>query len=340
MADYGADASPASEVTEATALDAGSPAAETAQTPLDANAAESSDAGTTDANEAPKSLLDVVKSAVEKVTKAPEDSSTPEEAKQEAEAKPETDEPKADDADVPFHNHPRWKQIVAERDAAQADATEYGKITTFMEVNNLVATEVAEGFEIMALLKQGTPESIEKALEWFEPRTAMLREAVGRTLPADLQEKVDTGMIDADVAAELAQARAGQALRERHGEATAAAAAEAQQREAAQVTQRSMMDAVTAWEKRTAGADPDYAEKKASMVETTARAIIQRTGKAPASADEAVALVDQALNEVNASLKALIPKPRPITPAPTSMSARNSVVPKTLREAIEASLAG
>lgn len=159
------------EVTEASPVS--DPNAETVQpvaateaaTQEDANAAQSSDADKEDAKQEPLSLRDVIQNVVAK-PEVPEESSTTEAkeevAEPEAKAEEEGDDP---DAQVPFHNHPRFKQVLQERDSYKADADQYRNITEFMSTNKLIGEEVAEGFEIMALLKSASPQNLVKARE-------------------------------------------------------------------------------------------------------------------------------------------------------------------------------
>lgn len=335
-----ADASPASENMDPTAA---APAVEAPT--LDANAAESSAADMTDAKNAPSSLLDVVRDAVKK-PEAPEESSTTEADQDklpvETEAKAEGDT--ESDADVPFHTHPRWKQrteelkaLRSERDALTEPAQHYQAITSFMETHGLQPQEVAEGFEVMALLKSGKPDDLQRVLAWMEPNVAMLQERLGTVLPEDLRTKVEDGLVDADIAKELAQARARTSLTAEQEARQREEAAKADEASAAQARADAMVNSVTDWEVRTRKADPDYA-KKAALVETHARALVQQTGKPPASAEEAVALVERAYAAVNDSLKSLSPKPKAMTPAPTGMSAAVSTAPQSLRQAVEAGL--
>jgi hypothetical protein len=330
------DASPASENLDPNAA---VPAVE-GLTP-DAKAAESSNADITDAKEAPTSLLDVVRDAVAK-PKEPEESSTPEAEQEKPEA---TNGAKAEvdaesDVDVPFHTHPRWKQrteelkaLRSERDALSEPAQNFQAITGFMETHGLAPQEVAEGFEVMALLKSGKPDDLQRVLAWMEPNVAMLHQRLGKVLPDDLQTRVEDGLLDKEIAEELAQARARTSLTAEQEARRAKDAEAAKAANAAQARAEAMVHSVSEWEVRTRKADPDYA-KKAALVETHARALVQQTGKPPATAEEAVALVEKAYEAVNGTFKSLLPTPRAITPAPTGMSAVVSTAPKTLAEAI------
>lgn len=304
----------------------------------DATPATPSSADTPDAKpEAPKSLRDVVQNVIKPVVKAPDAPSAPAAEAQDA-LKPEADapDPNAPDAQVPFHNHPRWKEMLAERDSLRPQAENYRKITEFMEVTNLTAPEVAEGFEVMAQLKSGDPAELTKARDWFASRLDVLNQRIGATLPADLQAKVDDGLVDAEVAQELARVRANEAyLRNRSDEQDRRSD---EQRQADQVAtlRTDMVNAVQAWEDTTKAKDPDYASK-AKLIETQSLAIAKRHGD-PTSAAEALELVKRAYSEVNAMLKDIAPRPRVVTPAPPGMSARVATAPTNLREAIRAAV--
>lgn len=288
-----------------------------------------------DANDAP-TLLSVVKDAIDKGAKvAPASSAEPSEeeaAAAAAAAEAEAAENVAE-ADVPFHEHPRWKAVIAERDSLKADAGQYQQIQTFMEANNLQPDEVAEGYEIMALIKRGDNASIQKALEWFEPRVSYLKQQLGQELPDDLQEKVDAGQLDEDDAAEMARLRATTARSEQQTEAQREQFAANQAAADAQANSVKMATAVQAWEDRTKASDPDYS-KKARMVEAEVLAEVQRTGKSPATPEEAEALVARAYGTVTEQFKALVPVPKAIVPSPASIAAKTTGAPKTLEEAI------
>lgn len=337
----GADASPASENLDPTqtapAVDGG--------TPLDANTpAQSSGADSEDAKQAePEGLLDVVKSVVEPKPEASEDSSASE-AKTEDGAdaeKPGEGEAAEDqtDADVPFHKHPRWQEMKAERDAFKSQAEGFQQITNFMNENRLSSEEVSEGFAVMAALKSGAPEDLQAAYDWFVGNTQRLAEALGHQLPEDIRSKVENGLLDEEAAQDLARQRARASLLEQQTRQITEDQQRAVQAQEMQVAQQRMVSAVQSWEEGIKARDPDYASKKAVLVEDQVRAIIQRNGGvSPRSTEEAVALAEQAYGEVNERLKAFLPKPRPVTPPPAGLSARASTQPTTLRGFVEAAL--
>lgn len=335
------EASPATDAPENIDLDVTDVATDQTSN-SDAKAADTSDAEKPDAKpEAPASLLDVVKNVVKSADTAPDASSAPKDG-QDAPQAADGDEPKeAEDkaeANPPFHTHPRWKEMVEERNALKPDAENYRKITSFMSENNLAPTEVAEGFEIMALLKSGTPENLSKAREYFESRLQSLNETLGVTLPADLRERVDLGHLDEKDARDLAQARARTSLLETNQRQRDERDAEARRSDEARQVQATLVNAVNEWETRIAAKDPDYSTKKAKLVESYSRAIIQETGKVPATAEDAVKLATEAYGRANEYLRSILPRPKPVVPNPVGNSARVSAEPKSLGDAVRNAL--
>lgn len=308
-------------------------------TPAESSSADEPDAKSPD-------LLSVVKSAIEKPTEAAA-SSTVEgtgegaegEPKEEPEGKSKEDQ-EAADAKLPFHEHPRWKEVVAERNSAREEATSFRddagrfrEIEGYMQTHGLTPQEVGEGFDIMAKLKSGTPEGLTEVREYFASRLVFLDEALGNVLPADLQEKVDAGLVDADVAKELAQTRAKAKIQTEQLDRRTTTDTEANDRKARDAAATAMVTAVDDFERTLKASDPDYA-RKAELVETTCRAIVQRTGKPPQNAEQAVQLVKDAYAQVNRQFKDLLPKPKAIVPTPQGSSAKTVTEPKSLQEAI------
>ena len=328
-------ASPAAENPEA--LDA-----TTAEASPDANTAQSSSADETDAKQAaPEDLDSIIRKAVQKEPEPEEDSSTPEAEAEEAEPEAKAEEDADPDADVPFHKHPRWQEMKAERDSFKADAETYRSMTSFMQQSNLSSEEVASGFDIMALMKSATMGNLEHArqmFDWAAQVQAAYGEMLGEQLPDDLRQKVEDGLVDEDVAKELSRERAKARTLENLRTQEEERANQTREQEAAQARQTEMANAVEAWEAEIRAKDADYATKKAKLVETQTRALMQQRGAPPANVEEAVSLVKQAYAEVNEMLKPLMPKPRPMTPSPTGMSARVTTEPKSFAEAIRSAV--
>lgn len=290
----------------------------------------SSGAGDTDANKKPKSLLDAVKSAATKSVDAQssnaESNGKSETLESETDPKASLDETAKDKTKsnvtekLPFHNHPRWKEIVSERDTLKPKAEQFEKITTFMSSNGLTTQEVAEGFQIMALMKTNPAEAHKKISEY----KAKLDVYVGDKLPDSIAQKVEDGFVDAESAKELAALKAEKEL-------YAQRQVYAQQQYAQQV-QTGMHTAVVNWEQQMKVKDPDWSTKEA-LITDRVRSLM--TSEQPATAEQAIALVERAYSQITAQLQKISPKRTNINPVrSTTSSATVNVTPKSLKEAV------
>ena len=139
------------------------------------------------AEETEASLMDVVQDAMpkeeEEVAEAEE--TTSEEIKSETEVEEPIVDPD-DWSDVPFNKHPRFRKLIAEKNELkrlseqyQGDSVQYGKIADFIAENNLTAEDAAEGFRLMAQLRNDP----EEAYNLLQGHLNTIDEITGKTLP-------------------------------------------------------------------------------------------------------------------------------------------------------------
>lgn len=332
------------------AADTGQVAAPDANTQAPDPAAASPSAAdeTKDAKKEP-TLAEVIKTAATldaegKPSVPAKDGSKTEGEKPAAEAKAAAEEAKPeveDDSKLPFHNHPRWKTVLGERDALKTrvaefepDATQYRKVTSFMDTHALTPDEVSQGFILMALMKAGDP----RALVELDRYRTNIATAIGEVLTDDLKAQVESGAITEDAAKEISRSRAAQ----RRSDATATALrtkdTKRETDEAAARVLTEAQDATNEWMTKTAAKDPDFA-KKEPAIERYAKALIHSRGL-PKNKAEALKLVEDAYAEVNKTFAAFVPAKTPSTPVPNANSSISAKpVPKTLSEVIRAAAA-
>lgn len=301
-------------------------------------AASSSNAGDKDANKK-ATLLDVVKAAYEK-GKPDSDSSAEGDKRASAEGnvtdeKGDQDDSQAqkDDAQkaaekLPFHNHPRWKEVNAKLKEAEPAADQYRKITTFMENNGLSQQEMVDGFKIMAMMKQEPAEAY-KALKGYVEKLAPL---AGEILPDELKRRVDDGFDSPETAQELARLRAKQDFEA----AKQQEMAQRQEQQQAAERQQAMYSAVNAWEQAEQAKDPDWSAKY-EMVNDRVMALL-RTER-PASPSDAIEIARRALSDVNARLRPLAGRSTPIkSPTSSLSSASTRPAPRSLDDVVRLGL--
>lgn len=289
------------------------------------------------------SLLSVVQSVVEKSADdlgddGASESPTEDQSQQAATEQADGHQPE-DYSKLPFNKHPRFRELVKEKNTYkaqmaeyEADAKQYREIQSFMEANQLTAEEVAEGLALMAQMKVGDPAKAHAALA---QKVEQLAAAAGMKLPADLEEKVENGYVDRETAQSMYQQQLA-AQREAQ-RAKTELEKRSQQDQRSQV--QAMAGAVAAWETATKAVDPDF-DLKAELVKDRVRAHVAVHGM-PKTSEDAVKLSKDAYDAVTQTLLRVRGDRTPMRPAvggKTNGSAAPE--PKSLLEVIRRASAG
>lgn len=308
---------------------------------LSADASSASGEKKPDAKDAPKpTLADVVKTAAE--ANGEGKSSTPaNDGKDKPEGTPDPAKAEAphdpkDDEKLPFHNHPRWKQVIGENadfrkqiETLAPQAEQYEKIQSFMDQHHLSHDEVGELFVVGAMAKAGDPRALQR-IDEFRDRLAT---AIGEKLPQDIQDRVDSGEITEAAGKELSRLRAKDAKATADADRNRQQSDEDRQRQAASDHAAACQAATVRWETEARKTDPDFA-KKENAIARYSRAFVQERGF-PKTVDEAVQIVKDAYAEVNKDLGAIIPAKKPVSHVPSTPSSHGAKTkPKNLLEAV------
>ena len=275
-----------------------------------------------------RSLLDVVRNAVHKRLADTESSTVASGSTPNYDRTGDTDSRSGGNSDenVPFHNHPRWKEIMREREELKQKSKHYEEISEYMRANGLSSGDLAQGFEVMALMKNDPA----KAKEVLNMHMHRLAQFTGEILPRDLQMKVDMGEIDEASAVELASLRARhEAVHRQNVEVKAEANVNAEHAQ-----QKAMYDAVVQWEQVVGVRDLEYKNKQA-LVTDRVKAIMMESGR-PSNPQQAVEYVQRAYEDVNQRLGPLAGRSNPVrvVSSANSSSGSSAPQPRSLREAI------
>lgn len=256
----------------------------------------------------------------------------------------ETTEAAKADADVPkeFAKHPAWQRIMRERDEARTEAAKTKELAKaqdslydYCRQNHITEQQFKEGLNIISLVNTNP----EKAYELLQPTIQQLEAHLGVRLPEDIQKKVSEGLLDPETGKELARLRAEKAFGKNSAQAT-----EAQR---AQANVRAMAEGLNEWDKNKTTADADFEKKRSEVMErylyllneVDARGQKINLTRTP---QEAVALAERALADVNTRWTARAPKPAP-RKAPIShrnaSGSNGKVEIKTTKDAVSAMLA-
>jgi hypothetical protein len=276
----------------------------------DLSAADSSAAAQGD--NAPTDLLSIVRDVVAPKDEAGKDAaaSPADSAETESSAEGAKDGDAEDDfSDVPFNQHPRWKQILTQRNEAREnakvlkrDADLYQNVQTFIDDHGLSAEEAADGLVIFAMAKTDPVGAWEAAKPWFQKLVI----AAGVVLPPDIKQMVDAGQMSQEAAAEVSRARAQVASVQTKQQFEAQRAAQRQTTDAQSAVART----VNEWQKNRQDKDPNFGAKLQPIMEKVA--YLHATEGKPTTNEGIKAQLDKAYKAVNASLPAAIVKPAPV----------------------------
>ena len=287
-------------------------------------------------------LLSVVQSVVAQADAAQAEESPSESPPedQSQEAAEQTESPQEEDySKLPFNKHPRFRELVKEKNTYkaqmaeyEADAKQYRDIQSFMQVNGLTPEEVAEGLDLMAQMKSGDPS---KAHDALLKRVEALALAAGKKLPQDLEERIEQGFVDRDTAQQMYQ-RQVQAERQA---AMAQTQLERRTHEDARTQVVAMANAVQAWEQAAKSTDPDF-DIKVDLVKDRVRAYVAANGM-PKTPEDAVKVSKEAYESVTQVLRrAQGPKPQMRPAVGGKVNGSAAPEPKNLLDVVRRASAG
>ena len=244
------------------------------------------------------------------------------------ESKEKTEAQKTPDEKLPFHKHPRFQEVITERNKFEEEVKTYKPVAERMLVvekfcreNNVAAEDYDASLRLAALIVNNPSE----ALTRLEKVVENLRVQTGSALPTDLQTQVDEGKLSLTHAQEMAKLRI---------EATGAKAkAVTSQTQSAAQLQQQLVNGLESWNVSRMKTDPSFKPKqqgqedgKYELVTDKFLSLWQRNP--PASVEQAVALCEQAYKSVHEFIERTMPKPqikRPLTPKHSETQQREAV---------------
>lgn len=230
----------------------------------------------------------------------------------------------------------RIDQLLTQRNEARqaseryrADAEAYNQFRTYQTAHQLENDDVNGLMDAGAALRRGDFQGfLDRALPYIE----IARQAVGASLPADLQEQVENGQIPYETAQELSMHRVQQARLQTEADTYRQSA----QLTAQQATAQQIYGAVSDWEAGVKARDPDWAQKQ-DIVERFSQALVMSQGR-PTSPQQAVAMAQKAYEDANQVIARGRPSLAPTRPQPsgvhtTTGNGSAAPEPRTLMEA-------
>lgn len=201
-------------------------------------------------------LLSVVRDVVD-ARGEPEAKASPAEGAKEGD-EPDDGAPKKEQddenySDVPFHKHPRFQQLLRQKNGFKEDAARYQNVQSFLDSHGLSGQEAADGLVIMALAKTNPAE----AWKHLKPFVERVLQAAGEMLPEDLAQRVRNGELTDAAAFEISRARAQASSVETQRRFDQ----QQQERQIAVEKARALYDAANSWEHDRQAKDPNFGAK-------------------------------------------------------------------------------
>jgi hypothetical protein len=221
-------------------------------------------------------------------------------------------EPAEDFSDVPFNKHPRFRQLLSERNGFKGDAEKYRQVDTFIRDNGMSAQEAADLLTVGAMAKTNPAKAWELARPWVEN----LLKAAGEVLAPELEQAVQEGRMTREAAYDLSRSRATVASME------AARSFEGQRAEqkARDDHAKSITDAAQSWEDTRRERDPGFDAKLEPIHRELAWR--HRNGDVPKDAAGVQAQLDDVYKTVNAQLAPQAAPAAPQRQAPTRQATK------------------
>jgi hypothetical protein len=231
-----------------------------------------------------------------------------------------------------YHNQKKeFQAATQELEAIRPKAAIGAQMETFARENDLSGSDVANLMQIGSFVRKGDYKSFYEAVA---PIVRRAQEYLGLALPAQVRDAVQKGQVSEAMARELVRTQMDKQLTERTLATTQQRAAE----QNLQTSQDYVLRSVNAVEAQFAAKDPDYKAKSASVLRT-AQAMLHERGGTINNAEEAVAIVKAAYDEVNATVRRLQPGVRATPPRPNGNGQQRSARPEP-GSPYEAALAG
>jgi hypothetical protein len=273
-------------------------------------------------------MLDAVKAALDgKAEESPPsepgkvEASDPKKEAEPTKAKTEETLTSEEQARLSVKAKARYQAIISQRDTAETKlkdlepkAAQYDVIVKQIRETGLDQTDLNAGFELMTLMKKG---DFFGARAKLAPIWDQISKLTGGDVPKDLVEEIAAGKLSEARARELSVARAAAQI----GNQRQQAAVQESERARSQQLTTATVDSVNAWEKQKAAIDPDWKLKAPEIMRSLKLSLLE--GNRPATVQDAVAMAEKALEEVNTRFKAYRPAPRAIRPVVGNVGASN-----------------
>lgn len=156
-------------------------------------------------------------------------------------------------SDVPFHKHPRFVELINERNGFREDATRYRNVQSFLDQHAMTGEEAANVLSSVAKAKYDPVEAWQEIRPWVQK----LLIAAGEVLPDDLMAQIKEGKLSEDAAFQISRERA----RGNSARARLSFDEQRRQRQTEDDLGKSLWNAANEWEGDRRAKDPNFDAK-------------------------------------------------------------------------------
>ena len=232
----------------------------------------------------------------------------------------------------------RVEQLIGQRNAFRAEAEVTQTLRNFLVTNDIAREDFQLTLDLAAAMRRG---DFKAFLEGVGPYVQLATQAMGITLPPDLEAEVRAQKLTFEAAAQASRDRYGRALAEQRATRATQIMGNQQTQAQTQQLQSSIESSVADWEKGIRQTDPDYARKE-ETVRQLLWSVVQEKG-APTSAGHAVEIAKEAYARANKTFQQFAPQRQATRAVPSSVNNRAASgarsEPRSLMEAAELGLA-
>ncbi len=232
----------------------------------------------------------------------------------------------------------RIEKLLGERNVYRAEAEVTQTLRNFLVTNDIAREDFQLTLDLAAAMRRG---DFKAFLEGVGPYVQLATQAMGITLPPDLEQQVRAKQLTFDAAAQVSRDRYARALAEQRATRATQVVSHTQTAAQQQHLQRSIESTVASWEAGIRQTDPDYGRKE-ETVRQFLWAVVNEQG-VPTSPDHAVAIAKEAYARANRTFQQFAPQRQPTRAVPSSVNNRAASgarsEPRSMMEAAELGLA-
>jgi len=226
----------------------------------------------------------------------------------------------------------RIERLLGERNFFRTEAQVTQTLRDFLVANDIAREDFQLTLDLAAAMRRGDFRSF---LEGVGPYVQLATQALGITLPPDLQQEVQLGRMTQNAASELSRERYARALADQRATRATQVMTDQQNYQSQTQFSQAIEGSVQAWENSVRQTDPDYARKE-ETVRNFLWAVVREQGP-PRSVEHAVEIAKEAYARANSVFRQFTPAPRATRPVPSSTN-RSAAPgarpePKTMMEA-------